>query len=162
MKNYFYASITSLFVAALVGSGCAGLFSSHDKSSDELSAIGPTVIEARSNPKTIELDGNLQPIGGADVLAEIKDFNSNVSNATLEFVDVSLQVPMQHVAGTTWRGTLTQEQLKKLAVTGQTMHYEANISAVNERGQTAVTPKPVPIIVTAPDLAKLATPPNSG
>ena len=142
--------ISALSLLAL-GAGCSSL-GGNQTSSKELSANGPTILNARTEPSTVELNPNLQPKEAPQVLADVKDFNSNVNNVKLRFVHVPLEIPMHNIGGTTWEGRITQKQLSMLAVAGKTMNYEANIIAKNEAGQTAVTESPITVSVKAPDV----------
>ena len=124
------------------------------ESSQNLSANGPTILNARLQPSTIELNTKLQPHQPAEVLAEVKDFNSNISDVKLRFIHVPLEIQMKNIGGTTWRAVLTQKQLQLLAVSGKTMNYEANVIAKNEAGQTAVSSDPVMVAVKTPEVVQ--------
>lgn len=135
--------------------GCSTIGGKQESSGQEISASGPTIMNARSNPETFELNNRLQPMQTAEVYADVKDFTSQIRNVRLRFLHVPIEVPMQRVAGTTWRAELTPQQLKALAVSGQTMNYEANVIATNEKGQTAVAKEPLKVAVKAPDVTQL-------
>lgn len=124
---------------------------SNQASSEQLASTGPTILNARSEPSPIELNTALQPSQSAEIIADVKDFNSNVSDVRLRFIHVPLEIPMKNIGGSTWRATLTPKQLQLLAVAGKTMNYEANIIAKNEAGQTAITRDPITVAVKAPD-----------
>jgi hypothetical protein len=124
------------------------------ESSEQLSASGPSILNARAQPSTIELSTKLQPHEPAEVLADVKDFNSNITDVRLRFLHVPLEIPMKNIGGTTWRAILTQKQLQLLAVAGKTMNYEANVIAKNEAGQTSATHSPVNIAVKTPDVVQ--------
>ena len=59
---------------------------------------------------------------------------------------------MENVGGTTWKAELTPQQIRTLAVGGETMSYEANVVARNKEGMVAVSPTPVEITVKTPEL----------
>lgn len=141
--------MSALSLLAL-GTACSTV--SGGESSKEFATNGPTILNPRTSPSTIELNTSLQPQQPAQVIADVKDFNSNVTDVKLRFVHVPLEIPMHKTGGTTYVGTLTQKQLAMLAVAGKTMNYEANIIAKNEAGQTAVTNNPVSVAVKAPDV----------
>ena len=103
---------------------------------------------------TPKLDRSLQPTQQAEVIAEVKDFTSNVTEVRLRFVRVPMEIRMQNIGGTTWRAQLTPKQLQTLAVGGQTMTYEANVIARNREGLIGVSKEPVEVAVSAPDLGQ--------
>lgn len=136
----------------LIVSGCSSGPLSSSKSGEELSSVGPTVIDAKAEPQTIQLDRNLRPIQQSEIIADVKDFTSPITDVRVRFVRVPLEVKMQHISGTAWRAELTPEQLKTLAVSGQTMKYDAQIIAKNQDGQTAVSKSPITVAVQTPQL----------
>ncbi|HUP58126.1 MAG TPA: hypothetical protein VM598_11780 [Bdellovibrionota bacterium] len=123
-------------------------------SDEQLSSQGPTILNARVSPSPIELNTQLQPTQQVEILADVKDFNANINDVRLRFVNVPLEVPMKNVGGTTWRATLSPKQLQMLAVSGKTMEYQANVIAKNEAGEVAVGSDPLMVAVNTPDLAK--------
>jgi hypothetical protein len=125
-----------------------------EKTGQDLASSGPTVLNPRANPSVIELNSNFQPKQPAEVLADVKDFTSPITDVKLRFNHAPLEVPMEHVQGSTWRAMLSPEQVKTLAVGGQTTRYDANVIARNQDGQTASSKNPVEIVVKAPDLAQ--------
>lgn len=114
---------------------------------------GPAVVSAKTEPGTIELNRDLQPTRPAEVVADIKDFTSKITEVKLQFANIPLEIPMENVGGSTWRAQLSPRQLEMLAVSGRTTRYEANVIAKNEDGKTAMTKNPVEVAVKAPDLA---------
>lgn len=129
-----------------LGSGTSG---------KEVSSNGPTVLNVNVNPgNTIELNERLQPTTRAEVVAEVKDFGSNVQDVKLRFKNAPMEIPMDHISGTTWRAPLTQDTLQKLAVNGKTMNYEANIIAQDAKGMTASSPDSIRISVKTPEVGK--------
>lgn len=157
MKNSTGLSATQwlvpLIALSLTSAACSGL-GKKGKSGEELAATGPTVVTARANPETIELNKNFQTMNPAEIVAEVKDFSSKVTEVRVRFVRVPMEVQMQNIGGSTWRAQLTPQQLRTLAVGGETMTYEANIVARNEEGLVAISRQPVDIVVKAPDLAQ--------
>lgn len=145
-------SVGVMFVAT----GCS-TFGMGKTSSEEIAATGPTVMNVRTEPSTIELNTRLQPITSAEVLADVKDFHNKVSSVTLRFSDVPLQVPMQNVGGTTWRAHLTKDQLQMLAVSGKTISYDANVVAKNDKGQSSVSRTPVAVAIKTPEITRSIT-----
>jgi hypothetical protein len=109
-------------------------------------------MNARTTPTTIQLNQNLIPTERPAITADVKDFNHKVSDVRLKFIHVPVEIPMEKVEGTTWRATLSTEQLQLLAVTGRTVRYEANVIANNEKGQTAISQVPITISIKAPEL----------
>jgi hypothetical protein len=86
-------------------------------------------------------------------MATVQDFDSKVKSVKLSFTHVPLEIPMTHLNGNIWRAELTDKQLQKLAVEGQTMNYEAYVMASDKDGKMSASPKAVTISVKAPDLS---------
>ena len=131
--------------------GCASL-SGQPESGKDIASMGPTIMNARTTPSTIQLNKNLLPTEKPTVIADVKDFNHRVTDVRVKFIHVPVEVPMENLGGTTWRAVLTPEQLQLLAVTGKTVKYEANVVANNDKGQTAISQTPITISIKAPDL----------
>ena len=126
------------------------------ESGKEIVAAGPTIMNERIVPKTVELNRKFQPDQPVEVLADIKDFRSGITQVKLKFLHVPLEIPMEKIGGTTWRARFTTKQLQELAVSGQTIRYEANIVAMNEKGQTTMSSSPITVAIKTPDVAKSA------
>jgi hypothetical protein len=131
--------------------GCASM-SGQPESGKDIASTGPTIMNARTTPTTIQLNQNLVAVEKPAITADVKDFNHKISDVKLKFVHVPVEVPMENMGGTTWRATLSTEQLQLLAVTGKTVRYEANVVASNDKGQTAISQTPVTISIKAPEL----------
>jgi hypothetical protein len=116
-------------------------------------AHGPAVLSARSEPETVELNREFQPTRPAEVVADVKDLTSTITDVKLQFANIPLEIPMENIGGSTWRAQLTPRQLEMLAVSGRTTQYAANVVAKNQEGKTAMTRNPVQVAVKAPDLA---------
>ncbi len=128
--------MTSLLAAAtLIASGCSSSPFSRSTGGEELSQTGPTVLNARTEPGTFEVTRTLRPIQTPTILAEVKDMTAEVNTVRIMFNNAPIMIPMERVAGTTWRATLTPEQIKRLAVSGKTMKYDASIVATNSKGR---------------------------
>jgi hypothetical protein len=132
--------------AMAVGAGCA----SSGKDLAEQASKGPVVIEPRSNPETVELNKFLQPKQPQQFFAEIQDFSAPVTEARVKIEGTQIELPMSKVGGTTWRAELTTEQLKRLAISGKKMEYEANVVARNQNGVSASSAKPFKLKISAP------------
>jgi len=144
--------MTSLLAAAtLIASGCSSSPLSSRTGGEELSQTGPTVLNARTEPGTFEVTRTLKPIQTPNILADVKDMTAVIATVRILFNNAPITVPMQRVAGTTWRATLTQEQIKRLAVSGQTMKYNASIVATNSKGRQSQSAS-VSILVRAPEI----------
>jgi hypothetical protein len=143
---------TALPIALTALGACSSVGKS--KSGDQIAAQGPTVLDARTNPGTFELNSAYQPTQPAEILAEVKDFSSNIKDVRLRFVHVPLEIPMKHVEGSTWRAQLSPNQLKSLAVGGQTMNYQVNVIARSADGMVATSSEPLKVAVSAPDLSQ--------
>lgn len=148
---FVFLTLTTL----LISSGCSTL--TGKESGKQIAATGPTVINVRAEPSTIEMNHNLQPLTSAEILADVKDFHSKVSSVTLRFTDVPLQVAMENIGGTTWRANLTKSQLQMLAVSGKTITYDANVVAKNASGQSAISRAPVTVAIKTPEIAGTTT-----
>lgn len=140
-------------MAALVGAGCS---TTGEKSGEDIAATGPTVVDVKISPETVELNQSLEPMQTAEIVADVKDFTSRVTDVRLRFLRAPLEIPMQHVGGTTWRAQLSSEQLRLLAVGGKTIRYETNIIAKNEQGKVAVSPEPVEVAIKTPEMTRRA------
>jgi len=136
----------------LLAAGCTSGPLSTGKTDKDIAVVGPTIMDARSSPSTIELNRNYA-LKSAEVLAEVKDFKSEVKDVRLNFTHVPLQIKMIHIRGTTWRADLGP-YLKQLAVGGKTMKYDAEIVAENKAGQVSTSTQPVTINIKSPDLSR--------
>src|SRR6185437_9169558 len=90
LKNlirYFCGAI--VFASIVLYPGC----STGQQSPIQLSNNGPTVVGARSVPGVVVLNRNLQPQQPAEVLADVKDFKSNILDVRLKFNDVPMDIP---------------------------------------------------------------------
>lgn len=134
-------------------SSCSSVIGTGGPSDKEISARGPTVLYVRAEPGTIELNRDLRPLEPAEVLADVKDFRDKVTEVKLRFINVPMEIPMENVGGTTWRARLTPEQLKKLAVSGQTIKYETEVVAKNSQGLTATSEKPAIVAIKTPEIS---------
>ena len=114
---------------------------------------GPTVVSARAEPGTIELNRDRQPTRPAEVIADIKDFTSKVTDVKLQFTNLPLEIPMENIGGSTWRAQISPRQLEMLAVSGRTTRYEANVIVRNEDGKTGMSKNPVEVAVKAPEVS---------
>jgi hypothetical protein len=148
MKTLKTLSPILLGLSLVSFSACSSMGS---KSAEELAYTGPTVLDTRTNPGTFELNQQMKPKTQAEVVANVKDFQSKVKDVRLRFNRVPIEVPMQKTKGDEWVARLSQQQLRELAVAGHTMKYEANIIAKNEKGQIATAKSPITITVKAPE-----------
>jgi len=123
-------------------------------SGEQISRSGPSVVDARAINGTIELNKSFQTSRPAEIVANVKDFSSKIKDVRLRFLHAPLEVPMKYQGGTTWRAELSKEQLKLLAVSGQTMRYDANVIATNANGQVAMSREPVEISIKAPEVVR--------
>lgn len=115
---------------------------------------GPTVIYAHTEPSVVELNRDLQPLRPAEVIADVKDFSSPVTQVSLRFLKVPIEIPMHNIGGSTWRAELTPKQLQDLAVSGRTVRYDAIVVTKNEDGDVGRLKRPVQVAVKAPDLLR--------
>lgn len=155
MKIRIFHSIAPITLASIITlSGCSTAPAPTYVSEAKVAPTGPTVMNARSSPATVELDAQLQAKYNPQILADIKDFTSPVNKVTLRFMDVPIEIEMNNLQGTTWQATLTPEQVKKLAVSGKSIKYFLEIIATDEQGRSASSPEPVQIVIKAPELAR--------
>src|SRR4051812_30258948 len=97
-------SLLSVAILVLL-SGCATLRGDNAAEKD-MNTNGPTVLDVRTPPDPFQLNRNLPPTDPAMVFAEVKDFQSNISDVKLRFTHAPLELPMEYLGGTTWRAQL--------------------------------------------------------
>lgn len=152
MTKKFNLSYVTFGLMLSIASGCATMRG--ESSGKDLSQAnsGPTVVYAKTEPGTIELNRNFQPARPAEVVADIKDFTGKITDVKLQFANIPLEIPMENIGGSTWRAQFTPRQLEMLAVSGRTTRYEANVIARNNEGKTTMSKNPVEVAVKAPEL----------
>ena len=158
MKQIHKSTLTlasTFTLAALLAAGCSSVPFQGGVSGNQMASQGPTILNARTEPGVIHMTKNLEPVGPYQVLADVKDFTGNVTNVTLKFSNVPLQVPMQKIAGSTWGATLTPQQLRMLSVAGETARYQANIIATDSNGQSAMNSSPLTVAVATPQIGNV-------
>ncbi len=155
MRTKNFAAIALFLVAGITG--CSSMSGTKSDAGKDISATGPTVLNERVMPGTVELDKSLQSKEPVQVVADVKDFQAPVTDVKLQFLHVPLTVPMEKVGGSTWSATLSPEDLRQLAVSGQTMSYQAQVIATNESGNIGTSADPVSISVKTEDLAQRDT-----
>lgn len=153
-KLLLFGAVLSASLGLVAASGCSTLGIGGGKSTPELAASGPTVLNARAEPGTVELNRDLQPTKDAQVVADVKDFRNTIDSVKLRFKEAPIELSMENIGGTTWRGTLTPQQLQLLAVSGKTVSYTAEVIAHNDAGQVATSSEPLKVAVKTPDLSK--------
>ena len=137
------------------------LLGSAGPGSHQLSANGPTVINARAEPGVIVLNSDMQPMSPAQVIADVKDFKSRVTDVRLKFLDVPLEVPMENIGGTAWRAELTPQELQMLAVSGKTVKYRARSWLPRTPAEISLqATEPLFVAVKAPQPRPTAEKPN--
>jgi hypothetical protein len=153
-----FSSTASLLMCVVTGftlfTGCSSASKNHESPGKaiELSSEGPTVLNARSEPQVITLNRDLQPNRPGEVIADVKDLKSPVTDVKVQFKDLPLEVPMERVGGSTWRAELTPQQIQMLAVSGKTVKYKATVIAKDDQGVTAQSHETIEVAVQAPDL----------
>lgn len=150
-KGMAFFSYSAVALALASASACSTL-KGEKEGGDVASTTGPVVVDSKIQPSTIELDRKLQPMQRAQVTAEVKDFQSEVTDVKLRFSRIPMEVPLKHLGGSTWEGEISPAMLKKLAVGNQKTAYEANIIAKNAKGEVAVGQHPIEVVVRAPEL----------
>lgn len=141
------------FVLILAGA-CASKPPVYTTGTDKISSEGPTVVYVRSEPEIVQLNRDLQPMETAQVIADVKDFKSVITSVTLTFENTPIVIPMENIAGTTWRAEITPSQLEMLSVAGKTARYNAIVTAKNANGKTATSPSPVTVAIQTPELGR--------
>lgn len=144
-------SVSALFFLQLTG--CSSM-PWQKESGEQISTSGPTILNAHTEPGTFELNKQLKADQTNKVVADVKDFSSKLTSVELSFNEIPLSVPMRNVGGTTWVAELSPAQLKRLAVSGKTMKYEARVEAKDESGKTATSKGPIEISIRTPDITK--------
>lgn len=155
--NHRLALAATMLTALTALTACTSGPLAPSTSGKDIAATGPSVLNARSVPSTIELNQSLVPYGQAKIVADVKDFTSPVTQVTLKFKNVPLSIPMQNIGGTTWEATLTQSQLQNLAVRGKTINYDAEIYAKDQKNQAVLTSSAVTVAIKAPEPSSTAT-----
>ena len=119
----------------------------------DLNVNGPTIVEAPYvEPTIVTLNAAMQPTQPAIITTDVKDFKSTITDVHLKFRDIPLEVPMTSAGGTTWRAELNPNQLQMLAVSGKTMHYQADIIARDANGLEQTSKRGVALAVKAPEV----------
>jgi hypothetical protein len=138
----------AIFGSLIAMSACSSIGA---KSGDEIAYTGPTILDAKTDPGTFELNRDLNPKTDTTVLADVKDFNAKVTDVRLHFRTVPIEVKMKKSTGDQWVASIDKSDLRKLAVPGETMKYEVTISARNAKGQIATSSSPIDIYVKTPN-----------
>jgi hypothetical protein len=149
MKRFHSSTLALAILFLLLSAGCS---SGPELTRSEPGA--PTILTTRSNPGTIELNRDLQPIQTPVVQADVKDFKSQVTEVTLEFANIPVTLPMKRVNGDTWEAELDDRVLEMMAVSGQVTKYDAKVIAKNADGKIGLSDNPVEIAIKAPQLAR--------
>jgi hypothetical protein len=139
-----------LLASLLAASLLAGCSSAEKEIQPEFTAGQPTIINAYATPSTVVLNRDLHPSQPAKVVAEVKDFGAMVTDVRLRFRDVPLEIPLDHVIGSTWQAELTPRQLQALSVRGKTARYEADVIAHDDKGEEARSEGTVALLIRTP------------
>jgi hypothetical protein len=140
-KKFNLVYVAFGLVTAFTVGACSTMQSGPSDKDMASASTGPAVVYTRVEPSTVELNRDFQPSKPAEVLADVKDFNSKVKDVKLQFENVPLEIPMENIGGSTWRAQLTPRQLEMLAVNGKTTSYKAHVVARDEDGKSAVSPR---------------------
>jgi hypothetical protein len=157
VKPRTIGQVAIIFAVLATQSACTSGPLSSSSSGKEIAAAGPSVLNVRAEPTTVELNQSLIPFGQAKVIADVKDFTAPVTEVTLKFKNVPLAIPMQNTGGTTWVATLGQHDLQNLAVRGKTINYDAEIYAKDQKNQAVLTNSAVTVGIKAPEASTTAT-----
>lgn len=151
MKRIYPVLILSLISLGAISSGCSSSQPANPNTV-QLNKDKPTVLNARSEPETIVMNSDMQPVAPVTVIADVKDFSAAVTDVHLKFDTVPLDVPMERMGtSTNWKADLTPQQLQMLAISGQTVKYKTSIVARNADGKSATSTQPLYLSVKAPE-----------
>jgi hypothetical protein len=123
----------------------------------------PAVVNPHVEPQSVSLNEKFEVSQPVDVIADVKSIDSGLDKVSLrmffspdteeklKFFKRPVEFEMQRVGGTTWRARLTKNELAPLAISGQTLKYQGQVYAKNDRGQITVSGQPVELTIkTAP------------
>jgi hypothetical protein len=122
----------------------------------------PIVINPRATPEVVTLSEDLQVSRPLEVYADVKNLGSDVddvklrvyfapdTDARLKFFNKPVEVSMEHMVGSTWKAELSADELKRLAINGESLRYVGQVIAENDEGQTTVSSVPIQFTVQAP------------
>jgi hypothetical protein len=150
----FISGMVAAFSVLTLAGACASKQPVYTTGTDKISSEGPTIVYVRSEPEVVQLNRDLQPMETAQVIADVKDFKSVITNVTLTFENTPISIPMENIAGTTWRAEITPSQIEMLSVVGKTARYNAIVTAKNADGKTVTSPNPVTVAIQTPELGK--------
>ena len=148
---YVVRSVPLFLVLQLAG--CSSM-PWNKESGEQIAVSGPTILNAHTEPGTFELNKQLKASETNKVVADVKDFQSKVVDVKLNFTEIPISISMKNVGGSTWVGSLSPDQLKRLAVSGKNMKYEARIEAKDESGKIATSKDTVKISILTPEITK--------
>ncbi|OFZ18615.1 MAG: hypothetical protein A2X94_01605 [Bdellovibrionales bacterium GWB1_55_8] len=146
------SSAVGAFTLIVTVTGCSTIRGEKSGSGEELAASGPTVVDVQVQPETVELNQQNQLNAPAAVVAQVQDIRSDVTNVTIRFLNAPVELPMEHVSGTSWRAEIPTETVQRLAINNQTTTYQANIYARNADGEVGVSREPIDIAIKAPNV----------
>lgn len=122
---------------------------------------GPAIIAPRVSMPVIDLSPDLKRVDSSNVLVDVKDPGSEITSVMLQLhiaptlkgdlgdLKTPFEVPMKHIKGTTWSAHLSNDDLKRLGVSGQDLSYEGTIIARNKAGGVSVSPDSVEFTIRA-------------
>jgi len=152
MKTLNLTSAFAVVIASSVAFTLSACSSSPKGSEDQQMVMGgPRIVNPRAQSDTIELNQYFQAKEPNAFFVDVQDFGGSVENVKLRFLNAPIEIPMDKVGGTTYRGELSSQQLKSMAVTGKTMKYDAKVVARNDRGVVSVSKDTLSVEVEAPD-----------
>ncbi len=122
----------------------------------------PVIANPRVVPNVVILGPRLDAAQPVNVYVDIKSLGSNLdkvklrlyfasdTDQRLKFFERPVSVDMKHLEGSTWRAELSDNELKKLAINGESLKYEGHIIAQNDQGQTTVSSETITFTIQAP------------
>ena len=140
---------THLLVLSMVTALAVGCSTTEQKNVEDASR-GPVVMNPRSSPEKVELNRYLQAKQPQQFYAEVQDMTSPITEVRARLGGTNVEIPMEKVGGTTYRGELSSDQLKQLAISGQTVEYKAQITARNENGVIGMSKEVAELEIKAP------------
>jgi hypothetical protein len=157
------AGLSLIVVSSLIGVfGC----SSAPTANEQAKTSPPVVVNPRVEPQKVNLSEDFKASRPVDVLADVKSFDSPVTSVSLRlyfspeteqrvrFFKNPVEVPMKKVEGTTWRARLTADELRSLAISGQSLKYQGQVVAKNSNDQITMSGQSVELTVQAPPVVQ--------
>jgi hypothetical protein len=153
-----------LSLSVLIGAAACSTPSGSTQQDQKVAEAGapPVVVNPRAEPKMVNLSEGLSTPKPVEVFADVKTFDAGLDKVSLrltfspeteqrmKFFKKPIEMRMENVGGTTWRARLTNRELEMLAINGESITYQGQILAQNDRGQITMSGEPIEITIHAP------------